>query len=76
MPRILPVHWKKFEKFLFFVGCHLERERGDHRIYWRENLSRPVVIPRDTSLPAFIIKNNLRVLNISSEEYLRIIERI
>ena len=76
MPRIVPVHWKRFEKFLFFVGCTFEREKGDHRIYWRKDLKRPVVLPRDPQLPIFIIRNNLRVLGISSEEYLEILKQI
>ena len=76
MARLTPIHWKKFEKFLFYIVCYFEREKGDHRIYWRENLKRPVVIPRDTQLPVFIIRNNLRILNINPEEYLEILKRI
>jgi predicted RNA binding protein YcfA (HicA-like mRNA interferase family) len=76
MASLRPIHWKRFEKFLLFVGCHFQRERGDHRIYWREDLKRPVVIPRDTALSVFIIRNNLRILKISSEEYIEILKRI
>jgi predicted RNA binding protein YcfA (HicA-like mRNA interferase family) len=76
MAHLVPIHWKKFEKFLIYLGCHFEREKGDHRIYWREGLKRPVVIPRDTQLPVFVIRNNLRILNISPEEYLEILKRI
>lgn len=76
MPRITPINWKRFEKFLIFVGCHFEREKGDHRIYWRAGLKRPVVIPRDESLPIFIVRNNLRILNISVEEYIKILEQV
>ncbi len=76
MARLTPIHWKKFEKFLLFVGCQLTREKGDHRIYWRLGLKRPVVIPRDEALPIFIIRNNLRILNVSPEEYLEILKRI
>ena len=76
MPRIIPLHWKKFEQFLLYVGCTLERERGDHRIYWRKDLKRPVVIPRDSSLPVFIIRNNLRILGIAPKDYLDILKRI
>jgi len=76
MPRITPINWKKFEKFLLFVGCIFERERGDHRVYTREDLKRPVVIPRENQLPIFIIRNNLRGLNISPEEYLEILKRV
>jgi predicted RNA binding protein YcfA (HicA-like mRNA interferase family) len=76
MPRLAPVSWKKFDKFLLFIGCEFKREKGDHRIYWRNGLNRPVVIPRDTALPIFIIRNNLRVLGLSVDEYLEIMERI
>ncbi len=76
MAHLTPIHWRKFEKFLFFIGCSFEREKGDHRIYWRQGLKRPVVIPRDAQLPVFIIRNNLRVLNISPDEYAEILKRI
>ena len=76
MPRIQSIHWKKFEDFLFSVGCEFRRERGDHRIYWKDGIKRPIVITRDRSLPAFIIINNLRVLGVSREEYLRKVGKI
>ena len=76
MARLAPIHWKKFEKFLLFVGCHFERQKGDHRIYWRDGLKRPVVIPKDGELPIFIIRNNLRVLDIKPEQYLEILKQI
>ncbi|MDO8504408.1 MAG: type II toxin-antitoxin system HicA family toxin [Candidatus Liptonbacteria bacterium] len=73
MSRIQSIHWKEFEKFLFKIGCEFKRERGDHRVYWKKGIKRPVIIPRDKSLPAFIILNNLRVLGVSREEYLAIV---
>ena len=76
MPRIKSVHWKELEKFLINAGCEFKREKGDHRIYWKRGIKRPIVIPRDTSLPAFVILNNLRVLGISREEYLKKINKI
>ncbi|MFH0803669.1 MAG: type II toxin-antitoxin system HicA family toxin [Candidatus Tagabacteria bacterium] len=76
MPRVIPLSWKKFEKFLLFVGCSFKRQEGDHRIYWRKNLKRPVVIPKDNELPVFIIRNNLRILNILPKEYLDILENL
>ena len=76
MAHLTPIHWRKFEKFLLFVGCRFERKKGDHRIYWRQGLKRPVVIPRDKELPVFIIRNNLRILGIDSDEYLEILKRI
>lgn len=76
MSGLTPIHWKKFDKLVLFLGCTFEREKGDHRIYGRKDLKRPVVFPRDTQVPIFIIKNNLRLLGISVQEYLEILERI
>lgn len=76
MAHLTPIHWNKFEKFLLFVGCRFEREKGDHRIYWRDGLERPVVIPREKDLPVFVIRNNLRILDINPDEYLEILKRI
>lgn len=76
MAHLTPISWKKFEKFLLFIGCRFKREKGDHRIYWRDGLKRPVVIPRDGEMPIFIIRNNLRVLGINPDEYLEILKRI
>ncbi|OHA50514.1 MAG: hypothetical protein A3A97_01355 [Candidatus Terrybacteria bacterium RIFCSPLOWO2_01_FULL_40_23] len=76
MSGIKAIHWRKFEKFVLFIGCHFEREKGDHRIYWRSDLKRPVVFPRDSELPAFVIRNNLRILGLSPKEYLNILENL
>lgn len=70
MARIGSIHWKEFERFLISVGCTFKREHGDHRVYWKPGLNRPVIIPRDSQLPPMIILNNLRTLGISREEYL------
>lgn len=76
MAHLTPISWRKFEKFLLFSGCHLSRIRGDHRVYWRDGLSRPLVVPIEKDLPVFIIRNNLRVLGISPDEYAEILKRI
>ena len=75
MAHLTPINWRKFEKFLLFIGCEFKREKGDHRIYWREGLQRPVVIPRDGNLPIFIIRNNLRILDITPDEYIEILKK-
>jgi predicted RNA binding protein YcfA (HicA-like mRNA interferase family) len=75
MSGLRPIHWKRFEKFLLAVGCEFKREKGDHRIYTKRGLARPVVIPRDTQLPVFILRNNLRVLGVDVEDYLKILKK-
>ena len=72
--KIGAIHWKKFETFLISQGCVFRRERGDHRVYVKIGLKRPIIVPRDTELPPFIILNNLRTLGVSRDTYLDFLE--
>lgn len=76
MPKKQSITNKRFQKFLVYVGCSLTRVSGDHFIYSRADLARPVIIPLDNPLPQFIVKNNLDVLGISWAEFFEIIEKI
>ncbi|OGX28340.1 MAG: hypothetical protein A2705_00965 [Omnitrophica WOR_2 bacterium RIFCSPHIGHO2_01_FULL_52_10] len=76
MPSLRPIHYKKFEKFLQEIGCRFIRQEGDHRIWDRDDLIRPVVVRAKKDIPVFEIKSNLRTLRISTSEYLEIIERL
>ena len=76
MPYLTAVKRKKFEQFLNFVGCQYKRTKGDHLIFDRPGLKRPVVVTVDKEVPVFIIRNNLRTLEISVEQYLEIIKSL
>mgnify|MGYP001560675966 CR=1 FL=1 len=76
MPKITPIHWRKFEKFLLYVGCVFKHQRGDHRIYNRPGLKRPVVLTVDTQVPIDHITGNLRTLGIDHNEYLEVLKKI
>ena len=73
--KIGPTHWKEFERFLLANGCAFKREKGDHRVYWKAGVKRPIIIPRDKQLPPMIVLNNLRTLGISREDYLDFLEQ-
>lgn len=73
MGGLAPVHFRILEKFVQEAGCVFIRQKGSHRVYWREDQVRPIVIPMYKSIPEFIIRNILRQLKISVEEYLRMI---
>ena len=73
MPKFQPVHWKTFEKFLLHVGCVLKRREASHRVYWKDGLSRPIILQAKGSVPVFIILHNLRTLGIDRSRYLGIL---
>ena len=76
MPRVTPISRKKYERFLKYIGCILKRQKGDHLIYVRSGLKRPIVFPYDKEIPVFIQRNNLRTLGLSIDEYLKILDQV
>jgi predicted RNA binding protein YcfA (HicA-like mRNA interferase family) len=70
MSRIVPVPYRKLVWVLEIEGFAFVRERGDHMIFTKPGILRPVVVPRCDALPVFIIKNVLRTAQISRERYL------
>ena len=76
MARLTPTSWKEFEKFLLFLGCKFKHQKGSHRVYTRSGLKRPLVVPVYDEIPMFVIRNNLRVLGMTIEEYLEILKQL
>lgn len=76
MPSLRPVHHKTFEKFLKYIGCSFVRQRGDHQVWNRSDLIRPIIVRVKKDLPVFEIKSNLRTLKMSTQEYLNIVEQL
>ena len=76
MSKFTPIPWQKFEKFLFACGCILKRTEGDHRIYYKPGMKRPIVVRTVKDLPKFEIKSNLRTLGINTKDYLKKIEEM
>lgn len=76
MPALTSVKWRKFEKFLLFVGCNFKRQSGGHRIYTKLELKRPLVVPAHGTIPVFVIRNNLRLLGITPESYFEILKKL
>ena len=76
MPRLAPISYKKLVKVFESLGFYCDRQEGDHLIYVKKGMKRPVVIPMYSDIPVFIIKNNLKSSDISREEYLRILDKV
>ena len=55
-------------------GFRCVRQEGDHLIYTKPGVLRPVVIPKSLGVPVFIIKNNLRTAGMSRERYFALLQ--
>jgi predicted RNA binding protein YcfA (HicA-like mRNA interferase family) len=64
---------KDFVKVLEYLGLKLDRVKGDHSIYKKEGLLRPVVIAKHKDIPLMHIQTNLKTLGISLTEFYEIL---
>jgi predicted RNA binding protein YcfA (HicA-like mRNA interferase family) len=71
-PTTCQVQIKIFEA----AGCTYVRTRGDHLIYHYPGAKRPVVIPTYKEVPVFIIRNNMKVINMSVQDYLSLLAEV
>jgi hypothetical protein len=52
----------------------LARQEGDHKIFTKAGVLRPLVIPTYRAVPVFIIRNLLRTSGMSRERYFELME--
>ena len=57
MPKISPITANKLRKVFEKVGFRCVRIEGDHYVYTKAGITRPVVIPDWKEIPVFIIKD-------------------
>lgn len=76
MPRLTPIPGWKLRKIMEKAGFVCVRTEGDHFVYVKNGLPRPVVIPDWNEVPVFIIKNNLRTAGLSREEYFTLLNQV
>ena len=76
MPKITPLPAKSLRKIFEIAGFTCVRIEGDHFVYTKEGIARPVVIPNWKEVPVFVIKNNLRTAGMSRDEYFAFLEEV
>ena len=69
MPAIRPVSYQRLVKVFEKGGFAFNRQSGDHLIFTKPGIKRPLVIPMYREVPVFIIRNLLRTANMSRERY-------
>jgi len=76
MPKIVPISASKLRKIFEKAGFKCVRIEGDHYVYTKQGVMRPVVIPGWPEVPVFIIKNNMRTAGISRERYFQLLKKV
>ena len=73
MPRLSPVSYKQLIEVFEADGFRHVRTEGDHMVFTKAGVIRPIVIPKYNAVPVFMIKNNLRTAGISRERYVELL---
>lgn len=76
MPKLPSISSRKFRAVLERIGCRLDRIDGDHYVYMRAGLIRPVVVPVRKDLPMYIVLNNLRTLGLARKEFIKLLNEV
>jgi len=73
MAKLSPVPYKTLARVFEADGFRCVREEGDHMVFTKDGVLRPVVIPKYAAVPVFIIRNNLRTAAMSRERYFELL---
>jgi predicted RNA binding protein YcfA (HicA-like mRNA interferase family) len=76
MPRITPVDYKTLLKIFQKFGCQYKRKEGSHHILTYPNAKRAVVIPEYNEIDVEIIKNNMRTVGMTREQYFDLLDKV
>ena len=77
MGRFKNIPYRKIKKLLEINGWHIDRQRGSHILFVKPGTIRPVVIPyHEKEIDSYLIREVIKALNISEEEFIEKIKKI
>lgn len=76
MPRIIPVDYKTLLKIFLMFGCKYKWKKGSHHILTYVGAKRVVVIPEYDEIDVEIIKNNMRTVGMTREQYFELLKKV
>ena len=76
MPRLSPTDYKTQLKVFQLYGCVYKRKHGSHHVLTYSGAKRAVVIPEYEEIDVDIIKNNMRTVGMTREEYFELLKNV
>lgn len=66
-----------FRKILELLGCSFSRTRGGHEAWKKQGLTRPIIFQTHVDpVPEMVVKNAIRDLGITREQFLSVYENL
>lgn len=76
MTKLSPSGWQTQLKIFESYGCNYKRKKGSHHILTFPGAKRAVVIPEYDEIDVDIIKNNMRTVGMSRDEYFALLDKV
>jgi len=76
MAKLTPTDYRTLLKIFQLYGCIYKRKSGSHHVLTYPGAKRAVVIPEYEIIDVDIIKNNMRTVGMTREEYLNLLSKI
>ena len=76
MPRISATDWKTQIAIFQAYGCKYKRKKGSHHVLTYPGAKRAIVIPEYNEIDLDIIKNNMRTVGMSRDDYFRLLNEV
>jgi len=73
MPKLRPLSYQVLARLFEADGFRLVREADGHMVLAKPGVHRPIVIPKYSAVPVFIIKNSLRTAGMSRERFFELL---
>lgn len=67
----------EFRSVLERLGLKKKRTKGGHEAWSKKGMTRPVILQTHVNpIPEFIVRNNLRNMGITKEQFLNVLESL
>lgn len=76
MGKIHPLDFKTLIKIFELHGCSYKRKKGSHHILSHPKAKRAIVIPEYNEVDIEIIKNNMKTVGMTREEYFALLKKV
>ena len=76
MPKITPVKWRTLIKLFENYGCQYKRKKGSHHVLTHPEAKRAIVISEYDEIDVEIIKNNMKTVGMTREEYFQFLRKV
>lgn len=77
MRNLSNVSISEFRAIMLLLGLTKVRTKGGHEAWMKDGMTRPAIVQTHVDpVPEYVLRNNLRIIGISREEFLTLLEKL